>query len=211
VTWGNSIKALFWIMSIGALLFLAAGTLDWPGAWIFMAEFVVGGIAVTLWLAWRDPGLLKERMAGPFQKGQVFWDKVFIGFIIVVWFSWLGLMALDAKRWELSHMPDALKVVGAVLIPVGFFIVWLTFRENAAAARIWAWSSCFAAAPWRSLRAHLHRGGYLAQRPSRLRRIYQACSLSACPRRVVKSVLLLALSGHATGADECLLSGVKRT
>ena len=48
-------------------------------AWIFMAEFVVGGIAVTLWLAWRDPGLLKERMAGPFQKGQVFWDKVFIG------------------------------------------------------------------------------------------------------------------------------------
>ena len=79
MTWGNSIKALFWIVSIGALLFLAAGTLDWPGAWIFMAEFVIGGIAVTLWLAWRDPGLLKERMAGPFQKGQVFWDKVFIG------------------------------------------------------------------------------------------------------------------------------------
>jgi protein-S-isoprenylcysteine O-methyltransferase Ste14 len=136
VTWGNSIKALFWIISIGALLFLAAGTLDWPAAWIFMAEFVVGGIAVTLWLAWRDPGLLKERMAGPFQKGQVFWDKVFIGFIIVVWFSWLGLMALDAKRWELSHMPDALKVVGAVLIPVGFFIVWLTFRENSFAAPV---------------------------------------------------------------------------
>ena len=33
-------------------------------------EFVLGGIAVTLWLAWRDPGLLKERMAGPFQKGH---------------------------------------------------------------------------------------------------------------------------------------------
>ncbi len=48
MTWGNSIKALFWIVSIGALLFLAAGTLDWPGAWIFMAEFVIGGLAVTL-------------------------------------------------------------------------------------------------------------------------------------------------------------------
>ena len=47
------------------------GTLDWPAAWIFMAEFVIGGLAVTLWLAWRDPGLLKERMAGPFQKGSV--------------------------------------------------------------------------------------------------------------------------------------------
>ena len=134
--WGDCIKALLWIVAIGALLFLSAGTLDWPAAWIFMAEFVIGGIVVTLWLAWRDPGLLKERMAGPFQKGQVFWDKVFIAFIIVVWFSWLVLMALDAKRWGLSDMPDALKVVGAVLIPVGSFIVWLTFRENSFAAPV---------------------------------------------------------------------------
>jgi hypothetical protein len=89
---------VLWIVSIGAVLFLSAGTLDWPSAWIFMAEFVIGGLAVTLWLAWRDPGLLKERMGGPFQKGQAFWDKVFMAFIIVVWFSWLVLMALDAKR-----------------------------------------------------------------------------------------------------------------
>ncbi len=105
MTWADSIKAVFWIVSIGALLFVSAGTLDWRGAWIFMAEFVIGGLAVTLWLARHDPGLLKERMSAPFQKDQVFWDKVFIAFIIVVWFSWLVLMALDAKRWSLSQMP----------------------------------------------------------------------------------------------------------
>jgi hypothetical protein len=55
VTWADSIKAVLWIVTIGALLFLSAGTLDWPNAWIFMAEFVIGGLAVTLWLAWRDP------------------------------------------------------------------------------------------------------------------------------------------------------------
>jgi CspA family cold shock protein len=86
VTWPDSVKAVLWIVSIGALLFLSAGTLDWPSAWIFMTEFVIGGLAVTLWLAWRDPGLLKERMGGPFQKGQAFWDKVFMAFIIV-WHS----------------------------------------------------------------------------------------------------------------------------
>jgi protein-S-isoprenylcysteine O-methyltransferase Ste14 len=136
VTWADSVKAVFWIVSIGVLLFLSAGTLDWPGAWIFMAEFVIGGLAVTLWLARHDPGLLKERMSAPFQKDQVFWDKVFIAFIIVVWFSWLVLMALDAKRWGLSHMPNALKYAGAALIPIGFFIVWLTFRENSFAAPV---------------------------------------------------------------------------
>jgi hypothetical protein len=64
VKWADSIRAVLWIVSIGALPFLSAGTLDLPNAWIFMAEFVVGDLAVTLWLAWRDPGLLKERMWG---------------------------------------------------------------------------------------------------------------------------------------------------
>ena len=136
MTWADSIKAVLWIVSIAAILFLSAGTLDWPSAWIFMAEFVIGALTMTLWLARYDPGLLKERMSGLFQKDQVFWDKVFVVFIIVVWFSWLVLMALDAKRWGFSQMPAALKAVGAVLIPIGFFIVWLTFRENSFAAPV---------------------------------------------------------------------------
>jgi len=38
---------MFWIVSICALLFVSAGTLDWRGAWIFMAEFVIGGLPET--------------------------------------------------------------------------------------------------------------------------------------------------------------------
>jgi len=136
MTWAESVKAVFWIAFTGTLLFVPAGTPNWRGAWIFMAELVVGGLAVTLWLSWRDPGLLKERMGGPFQKGQAFWDKVFMALIIVIWCGWLVLMALDAKRWGLSHMPGALNDGGAVLIAIGFFIVWLTFRENSFAAPV---------------------------------------------------------------------------
>jgi hypothetical protein len=44
VTWADSVNTVFWIVSIGALLFSSAGTLDWPSAWIFMAEFVIGGL-----------------------------------------------------------------------------------------------------------------------------------------------------------------------
>ncbi len=134
--WVDSAKAVLWIVFMGALLFLPAGTLYWRGAWIFMAEFVLAALAVTLWLARHDRDLLRERMAGPFQSGQVFWDKVFMAFIMVVWYSWLVLMALDAKRWRLSHVPDALNIVGALLIPIGFFVAWLTFRENSFAAPV---------------------------------------------------------------------------
>lgn len=109
-------------VSIGALLFLSAGTLDWHQGWIFMAVFVIGGLAVTLWV-----GVARSRIAqrahgrtipkGPSDLGQG------IHFIIVIWFSSLVLMALDAKRWKLSHMPGALNYAGVVLIPIGFLIV----------------------------------------------------------------------------------------
>jgi hypothetical protein len=135
MTWVDSVKAMLWLASIGTALFLSAGTFDWPGAWIFIAEFVIAGLAVTLWLAWYDPGLLKERMGGPFQKGQGFWDKVFMALIIVVWYGWLVLMAFDAKRSGFSHMPKALNDIGAAL-PIGFLVVWVTFRENSFAAPV---------------------------------------------------------------------------
>ena len=54
--------------------------------------------AVMLWLTRHDPGLFKERLGGAFQRGQAVWDKVFMGFIIVVWYGWLVLIALDARR-----------------------------------------------------------------------------------------------------------------
>ena len=129
------IKAALWMALIPALLFLSAGTLDWPAAWIFLSEYLIGGFAVMLWLARHDPGLFKERLSGAFQQGQTVWDKVFMGFIIVVWYGWLVLIALDARRWRLSHMPAILSVVGALLIAVGLVVVWLSFRENASATR----------------------------------------------------------------------------
>ena len=133
---GDFIKAALWVSLIPALLFLSAGTLAWPAAWIFLAEYLIGGLAIMLWLARRDPGLFKERMGGAFRKGQTLWDKVFMVFIIVAWYGWLVLIALDAGRWRLSHVPATFSVVGAVLIAVGFFVVWLTFRKNSFAAPV---------------------------------------------------------------------------
>jgi len=121
---------------MAALLFWPAGTFDWPQAWIFLGEISIVGMAISLWLLRYDPGLLQERLRGGFQKDQVFWDKVFMAILMVAWFGWLALMAFDAKRWNLGHMPVALNTAGAVLILIGFFIVWLTFRENSFAATV---------------------------------------------------------------------------
>jgi hypothetical protein len=45
------------------LLFVPAGTLHWPAAWVLLAELGILGFASGLWLAWTDPDLLRERMS----------------------------------------------------------------------------------------------------------------------------------------------------
>jgi protein-S-isoprenylcysteine O-methyltransferase Ste14 len=129
------VQNLVWIVALGALLFASAGTFDWPGAWFFLAETGVGGIAVGLWLAKHDPGLLAERLSPTMQRGQKGWDKVFMACVFVLWGSWLVLMALDA-RFHASETPAWAPPLGAILIALCFTIVWLAFRENSFAAPV---------------------------------------------------------------------------
>ncbi len=129
-------KSLLWIAAIVALLFWPAGTLRWPGAWIFLGEMAIGGVVVVWWLARHDPGLLRERLASPFQREQVFRDKLIIAAVIVGYYGWLALMALDAKRWGWSHMPGWLAVAGALLLALCYYVNWLVFRENSFAAPV---------------------------------------------------------------------------
>ena len=136
MTWRSWVRALGWMAFTAAVLFIPAGTLDWPGAWIFVAEMYLGSMATIWWLARNSPGLLKERMGGIYQKGQVFWDKVFMSLMMLVWYGWQVLMAFDVKRWQFSHAPIWVIVAGAVLIPIGFLAVLRTFRENAFAAPV---------------------------------------------------------------------------
>ncbi|HYM31216.1 MAG TPA: isoprenylcysteine carboxylmethyltransferase family protein [Candidatus Cybelea sp.] len=121
---------------MAALLFWPAGTFDWPGAWVFLAELGIGGTAISLWLLRHDPGLLRERMRLPFQKEQVVRDKIFMTAVQIAWCGWVALMALDAKRWHMSHLPAWLGGMGAILIALGLGIVWLTFRVNSFAAPV---------------------------------------------------------------------------
>jgi protein-S-isoprenylcysteine O-methyltransferase Ste14 len=75
-------------------------------------------------------------MGGAFQKGQSVADKVFMAFMLFAFYGWLVLMALDARRWHFSHMPVVLAVIGAILIPLGYWGVWRVFRENSFAAPV---------------------------------------------------------------------------
>jgi protein-S-isoprenylcysteine O-methyltransferase Ste14 len=129
------VQTTVWLGLMGVVLFVAAGNWAWPQAWAFVVIFVAGSIGFSLWLMRRDPALLASRLTLN-QKGTAAWDRVFLSVFILLWYVWLAVMALDAQRWHLSHMPVALNVLGGVLMIAGFLATMRVFLENSFAAPV---------------------------------------------------------------------------
>jgi protein-S-isoprenylcysteine O-methyltransferase Ste14 len=115
------------------LIFVSAGTWRWVAGWLFLVEVGGIGLAIGLWLARHDPALLAERLSGGFAHT---WDRIVMAVATGFWTGWLVLMALDAARFHWSHVPPWAQVVGAILIALGNYIFYLTFRENSYAAPV---------------------------------------------------------------------------
>jgi protein-S-isoprenylcysteine O-methyltransferase Ste14 len=130
------VRTVLYLVVIGAVLFGAAGTFAWPQAWIYLALNAALSFGGGLWLTRHDPGLLAERLGSLIQRDQKPWDKIFMTIMMALWFGWLVLIALDAKRYHWSEVPLALQVAGFVLLCLGSYLVGLTFRENSYAAPV---------------------------------------------------------------------------
>ena len=117
--WKSAVTFAVWFCVMGAALFLPTGTVDWRAGWIFLGEMMLLSAGTVVWLAKYDPGLLKERMGNPIQKGQPKRDKVFMLTMIVIWHGWIVLMALDVKRRHVSEAPDWATYTGAFLYVLG--------------------------------------------------------------------------------------------
>ncbi len=123
------------VVALGALLFVSAGTLDWPAAWVFLVASAIIGPACGLWLAKTDPALLAERMRPTFQADQPAADKKFMLTFVLVTLIWLVAIGLD-RRAQASDVPLVLQTLGlAMYLLSTAFIMWV-FRENSFAAPV---------------------------------------------------------------------------
>jgi protein-S-isoprenylcysteine O-methyltransferase Ste14 len=114
---------------MGLLLFAPAGTLRFIEGWVFLALFSGASLAITIYLAKKDPALLERRVqAGPVAEKE--WSQKLVqGFASIAFVSALVVPALDHRfRW--SQAPRPAEIVGDGLVGLGFLIVFLVFREN---------------------------------------------------------------------------------
>jgi protein-S-isoprenylcysteine O-methyltransferase Ste14 len=125
-----------WLVILGAILFLSAGTFDWPQAWVLIVGSGVLGLVSALIIARHDPQLMRERMRGPIQSEQKPWDKALLAVVFTLCLAMFVVAGLDAVRYHISNMPVWLEVLGAAAIALGIYIFHVVMRTNSYATAV---------------------------------------------------------------------------
>ena len=125
-------QSVIWIAVVGLLLFLPAGRPDWWQAWVFLLILSSTNLAIGVWLARHDPGLLKERMkpVGVSETNPT--NRLYMTALVVAFHGWFALMGREAR--QPSPWPIWVNVIGAAGILACMWIAWRTFRVNSFAA-----------------------------------------------------------------------------
>ena len=122
------------ILIFVAILFVSAGTIYWPEAWLMELIYFGWAIPVLIWLRKNNPKLLEERMNLTKSSGRG-WDKIILLFATACYLGVFVVSGLDF-RFGWSEMPLYLEVAGFAGLVLAFSGMFLVMRENTYLSRV---------------------------------------------------------------------------
>jgi protein-S-isoprenylcysteine O-methyltransferase Ste14 len=153
----------FLILVLGLALFLSAGSLSYWQAWVYLADFSICTLLITGYLIRNDRELLARRVqAGPTaetQKSQQLIQSLASLFFIALFI----LPGLD-YRFHWSHVPVVVSLIADGFVALGFYIVFLVFRENSytsATIEVANEQKVITSGPYRIVRHPMYAGAFL--------------------------------------------------
>ena len=125
------------IAIFGGLLFLPAGTWEWRRAWVFLGVLFVSYVATMVIVFPGREDLLDERFKPLVQKGQPPADKILVLLLVAMFVGVTAFIPLDVFRFHLMARPGTvISSLGLILFVAGWWIISLSFKENAFAAPV---------------------------------------------------------------------------
>ena len=114
------------LVMVSALLFLPAGTVDYPGGWLLIAILFIPMFLAGLVMMAVNPSLLRSRLNAKEKEREQ--DQV-VKLSGLMFLCGCLLAGLDF-RFGWSHLPFAVNCVGAVLFLLAYVLYAEVLREN---------------------------------------------------------------------------------
>ena len=114
------------LMMVSALLFLPAGTVDYPGGWLLIAILFIPMFLAGLVMMAVNPSLLRSRLNAKEKEREQDQVVKLSGLMFLCGFILAGL----DFRFGWSHLPFAVNCVGAVLFLLAYVLYAEVLREN---------------------------------------------------------------------------------
>src|SRR5271157_4147677 len=124
------------ILGLAALLLWLSGDWRWVEGWIFGVWWVSFAAAILLWLHYRDPALLAERIRMPGTGGESRSDLAILIGTKAVFLAWIVLPALDMRFGWTPRPPLWSEVCGGVLLVAGSFFMFRAITDNTFASQL---------------------------------------------------------------------------
>ena len=125
---GRLIQIFVSVLLMGLVLFLSAGRLDWPAAWVFLGSYVLVILTVGVWVTSKHPDVVNER--GKIAHNAKSWDKVLMTIYSVILLVLLAVAGLDAGRYGWSAMPIALQIGGYLALLLAMALSYWAMAVN---------------------------------------------------------------------------------
>lgn len=124
-------KYIAGLLLIMAMLFLPAGTLYYPGGWLFIGLLFIPMFFLGLVLLIKKPELLEKRLKSKETESD---QKQVIGVSALMFLGGFILSALDF-RFGWTHVPIAVVALASVILLVAYALYAEVMRENAYLSR----------------------------------------------------------------------------
>jgi len=123
------LSVLLLAVVMGVILFVTAGTTQYWQAWVYLIIFTITSLLTTIYLIRNDPELLKRRMRGGPTAEKRATQRVIMFLTSLAFIGLLVVPALD-RRFGWSTVPLSVFIAGDVLVAIGFYFIFLVYREN---------------------------------------------------------------------------------
>ena len=120
------IKYVAGLVLVGLLVFLPAGTFEYPGGWMFMGLLFIPMLVLGIVLLLKAPDLLAKRLNNKEEQSE---QKKVVGLSGLMFLAGFILCGLDF-RWGWTDVPVPVTAIAAVLLLAGYVLYMEVMREN---------------------------------------------------------------------------------